>query len=202
MQGQLAVVTRAPRSPGSSLVVRLLGSRKGLDVTLKTFEVAPPPREQGGGGGGGGGERNSSTSPSSTSTSASLRGAARSGSLSASGSRIFTAPKTARRSPEAPAIKTPENTVDVRGLDSAGAAAAVRDAVGCADDGDALFIVHGLGAGVLKKAVRKELASMVAKAAKKKSGSKKGAATIGGGVASYGDDEDSAGGVTLVRVRR
>ena len=77
--------------------------------------------------------------------------------------------------------------------------------MGCADDGDALFIVHGLGAGVLKKAVRSELASMVAKAAKAKGGGgskKKKGFSIGGGVASYGDDEESAGGVTLVRVRR
>ena len=77
--------------------------------------------------------------------------------------------------------------------------------MGCADDGDALFIVHGVGAGVLKKAVRGELAAMVAKAKKQQEGSKKKKGrqvSIGGGVASYGDDEDSAGGVTLVRVRR
>ena len=195
MAGRLAVVTRAPRSPGSSLVVRL---REGLDVTLKTFEVAPPPRERGAPSSSASASSPSASSPSSSS----LRGAARSGSLSATGSRNFQAPRTSRKSPDAPAIKTPENTVDVRGLDSASAAAAVRDAVGCADDGDALFVVHGLGAGVLKKAVRAELASMVAKAAKKKQGGKKGAVSIGGGVASYGDDGDSAGGVTLIRVRR
>ena len=195
MGGRLAVVTRAPRSPGSSLVVRL---SKGLDVTLRTFEVAPPPRGGAGAAGGEGGapSSSSSSSPSSPSNAASLRGAARSGSLSASGSRLFLAPRVARRSPDAPAIKTPDNTVDVRGLDSASAAAAVRDAVGSADDGDALFVVHGLGAGVLKKAVRAQLAEMVAKAARKKKNS------IGGGVASYGDDEESQGGVTIIRVRR
>jgi len=198
MGNQLAVVTRAPRSPGASLVVRL---RKGLDVTLRTFEVAPPPRE---GGGNAAGEKRGQerSGGQKASSSSSLRGTARSGSLSASGSRLFSVPKTARKSPDAPAIKTPDNTVDVRGLDASSAAAAVRDAVGCADDGDALFIVHGLGAGVLKKAVRQQLASMVAEAERKAKGKKKGSVTIGGGVASYGDDGESAGGVTLVRVRR
>ena len=152
--GGVGVVVRPPAKAGGAMAVRV----SGMTLTLKPHEVEPVVGERGGSGGGG-----ATPTP------------------RAAPKPLDT--RQARVSPDAPAIKTLANTIDVRGLTSREAVHATRDAVGDADDGDALFILHGLGTGALRKAVRAELASNK-------------------GVGSYADDGESGGGVTLVRVRR
>jgi len=88
--------------------------------------------------------------------------------------------KKARTPAPGPAVRTPSNTLDLCGMPAASAASEVADFLGrTGDDGDALFIVHGVGP--LRGAVRAAL---------------EGAR----GLTSVGDAPGGDPGVTMVRV--
>lgn len=83
---------------------------------------------------------------------------------------------------QAVTIQTSRNTVDVRGLPSADAAAEVQAAVLSAPPGDILFVVHGVGRGLVRAAVLAQL--------KKVSRVRK-----------YEEEEGSKGGCTVVYIK-
>ena len=93
---------------------------------------------------------------------------------------LIRAPAPARVSPPGPAIRTPSNTLNLIGSPAAGAATAVENFLGrVGDEGDALFIVHGVGS--VRRAVREAL-----KTAR--------------GVASFDNEPGGDPGVTMLRV--
>ena len=152
--GAIGIVVRPPVRAGGGLTVRV----KGAVMTLaSTADVEP------------------------VDAATAKKQAAATKAASAARARAAATPRAA--APWAPAVMLAGNTVDVRGLDARSAVETSLDAVADADDGAAVFILHGIGTGIVRKAVRQALAAT------------KEAAVVE-------DVEEGGGGVTLVRVRR